>query len=320
MSEDNGETSVLYRKYRPRSLKELIGQPEASKAIQAMLDSNRIPNTLLLSGPSGVGKTTIARILRKKLGCSNHDFTEVNCASVESPIETVRSIEQRIGMAPMGGDCRIWLLDEVQSLSRAGFAQQALLKILEDTPSHVYFFLCTTDVSKIIKTVQTRCTNIKFRILTAVEVKQVINSVVVRENIKLSESVLDKIVEVADGSPRQALTTLQKVISLPTEQEQLDVITKGDLNKQAFDLVKALLWEKNTWKDIATIIEQLGPDQDWEGIRRLMLKCTSNEVLKANRNSKWACHILVCCRDHWYDCGRAGLVQACYEVMEDRRK
>src|SRR5690606_3369465 len=108
-----------------------------------------IPHAMLFTGPSGCGKTTLARILRVKLRCSDNDFQEINAADFRG-IDSIRSMRQQVGAAPLGGDSRIWLIDEAHSMTAD--AQNAFLKLLEDTPRHVYFFLATTDPQKLKKT------------------------------------------------------------------------------------------------------------------------------------------------------------------------
>lgn len=315
--EANGQDVVLARKYRPRKLDQVVGQSAAVKSIQAMLDKGKVPSTLLFTGPSGVGKTTLARILRRKLGCGGNDFCEINCGSVESAIETFRGIEQRMALAPIGGSCRVWLLDEVQSLSRTRFAQEALLKILEEAPTHCYFLLCTTDPGKLIKTVVNRATEVRLKPLAAKEIEAVVKAAAEGEKVKVPTAVLTKIVEAAEGSPRLALSALQKVISLESEADQLAAVSAADHQAAAFDIVRALIWKTSKWTDVVAIIEGLGPDQDWEGIRRLMSACAAKEVLKGNH---WGQKILYAIQDPWFDCGRSRLIQACFEVMDGRGK
>ena len=148
----------LYKKYRPKNFKRIVGQPTITEQLTSMTRSNQFPHSSLFSGPSGCGKTTLARIMRNKLDCGDQDFQEVNCADFRG-IDMVRDIRNRMNLAPIGGECRVWLIDEAHQLSSQ--AQNAFLKILEDTPSHVYFMLATTDPQKLIPTIRTRCAEFK---------------------------------------------------------------------------------------------------------------------------------------------------------------
>jgi DNA polymerase-3 subunit gamma/tau len=142
---------------RPTTFGEVVGQPRAVAQLTQMGRDDRRPHLLLFVGPSGCGKTTLARIVRRKLRCGEADFMEVNAANNRG-IDMVRDIEQRIGLAPIDGDCRVWLIDEAHALTPD--AQGAFLKILEEPPSHVYFMLATTDPQKLKPTIRTRATEI----------------------------------------------------------------------------------------------------------------------------------------------------------------
>ena len=145
----------LYKKHRPKRLKDVLGCDGIKKQIQRCPDGSHLAHSILITGPSGCGKTTIARIVAQKiLKTSDTDLMEINCADFRG-IEMVRDIRSRMSLAPMGGQARTWIIDEAHQLTTQ--AQDAFLKILEDQPRHVYFILCTTDPSKLITTVKNRC-------------------------------------------------------------------------------------------------------------------------------------------------------------------
>src|SRR5688572_25883760 len=139
----------LYKKFRPKTLKGVVGQEGAVSSLQSMIDKGRLPHTILFSGPSGCGKTTIARILKGILECSDLDFFEINCADFKG-IDMVRDIRRYVGIPPLHGKSRVWLIDEAHQLTKD--AQNAFLKLLEDTPKHAYFMLATTDPQKLLPT------------------------------------------------------------------------------------------------------------------------------------------------------------------------
>lgn len=307
--------SELYRKYRPKLFRDVIGQPEAIRQLKEMTDNNRVPHVLMLHGPSGTGKTTLGRILKEKLKCSNRDYQEVNCASVESPIDAIRDIERTMNMSPWDGPCRIWLLDECQSWSKSGFAQQATLKIFEDTPKHVYFFLCTTDPDKLLPAIKTRCTKIELKPLCAADMLTVLKGICEKGKLKVPQSVLDRIVEFAKGSPREAVVLLNSVSGLKTEEEQLNAVCPGKVKEDAFNIVRALLWKKSTWDDVRKVIAALGDGQDWEGLRYLVLANAAKEMLKDGGNHARAALINEAFEKNWFDSKMNGLLRACWEVM-----
>ncbi|MDE2095790.1 MAG: AAA family ATPase [Patescibacteria group bacterium] len=319
-STSNGKIEAipeLYRRYRPTKLKDVLGQDEAVGMLKQMLADHKVPHVMMLVGPSGVGKTTLGRILKAKLGCSNHDFQEVNCAAVESAIDTVRTIQQQMGLSPMSGSCRIWLLDECQSLSRAGFSQQALLKMLEDTPSHVYFILCTTDPSKLIKTIHTRCTKIQLYPVKADVIKSLVVDVSNKENKPISTEVVEALAEFAYGSPRQALVLLHQILGLATDKEQLEAIRKSDSTKMAESLVDALLDPNTKWEKVAAILRDI--DGDEETLRIHTMACAAGMLLsnkvRPERRAR-AAILIEAFEKPFYSTPRPSLVRACFETFQ----
>lgn len=307
------ELVELYRKYRPTKFQEIVGQPEAVRELHRLVKEKRVPHCLLLTGESGVGKSTIARIMQKKLQCADADCVKINCATVEAPIETVRGIQQRMGLSPLSSPCRMWILEEVQSLSRAGFAQQALLDILEETPSHVYFILCTTNPEKLIKAIITRSTEIKLKPLNSDNLVTVLRSILEKEGKTVSDNVIERIVEVSDGSARKALVTLHQVLGLETEKEQLGAVLLSDSKRQAIELARALLNPKTQWKDIAEVLK--GLDDDPEGLRHLVLAYASSVLLNGGKMAGRAYQILYAFEGNFYESKKAGLIRACYDIV-----
>lgn len=305
----------LYRRYRPTTFKEMIGQDEAVKTLVSMVKKNQIPHALLMIGNSGCGKTTISRILRDKLGCSDNDFNEVNAAESRG-IDTIREIKQNMSLAPLGGTCRVYLVDEAQNLTKD--AQSAMLKMLEDCPDHVYFMLATTDPQKLLPTIRTRCTTIALKPLDDSKLKELLTSVLEKEGRKVSDAVLSKIVDNSNGSPRKALVILDSVIHLSSEDEQINAILSTDSERVAFNLAQKLMDYKSTWKDIASLINEL--KEEPETIRRVILGYASSVVLKSGgKAQERGAAILNSFRDNWYDCGKSGLVLACYDLFGQKQ-
>jgi DNA polymerase III subunit gamma/tau len=306
----------LWNKYRPKNLGQMAGQDSAVKILQEKLDSNSLPHALLLTGPSGTGKTTAARILKRALNCSDLDFLEINAAK-ERGIETVRDVSRRMMAMPLGGECRIYLFDEAHQLVKRaqGDAQTAMLKMLEDTPRHVYFFLATTDPAQMLNTIRTRCMEIKFGPLPMEALKGLIVKVMAKEKVKFSDELVERIAETAEGSARKALNLADSVMGLTDESQRLEAVQGAEKKRVAFDLVKMLVWERAKWPAVAKCIRELDEGEDWEGVRRLVLKCASNELLKANGNAPKAYLTLLAFESPFFDSGRAQLTRACYEVF-----
>lgn len=306
----------LYQRHRPTKLDDVVGQPEAVAVLRKFVADGNLPHALMLTGGSGVGKSTVARILAVGLGAVPTMVLDVNCATVD-PLDTVRAMQESSDRAPMSGPVRVWILEEFQSMSRAGHAQQGLLKVIEDVRDHTYFILCTTDPGKIIKAIKTRCTEIALKSLSEADLHGLLARVQKAEKIKLTEPVRNKIVDCSDGSARTALVLLEKVMGLPTEKEQLAQLDRGDVAAVAFDLVKAVapFRGKPVWKDIAKILTDISAE-DAEGVRRLVLACARKTLLGGGPAAPHAFRVIQSFRDNLYDSGHAGLAAMCWEVAD----
>lgn len=223
----------LYKRHRPARFQDVLGQEEAVGMLVEMGRKGSIPHTILFTGDSGTGKTTLARILKDKLKCGDADFCELNAAD-DKGIDMARDLKQRSGLSPIQGPCRIWLIDECANLTSQ--AQECLLKLLEDTPKHVYYFLCTTDPQKLKKTIITRSTEIRTKPLKPAMLKKLVLDVVGKEGKQIESDVADKIADIAEGSARKALVLLHQVIDLSSEEAKLESLQKSDLKRVGIDI------------------------------------------------------------------------------------
>jgi len=316
-------TEELYRKYRPQTFKEVVGQDEAVSMLIDMGRRRAVPHCVLFTGQSGCGKTTLARILRVKMKCGDSDYCELNTADFRG-IDMVREIRQRVGLASIAGKGRprVWLIDECHQLSKD--AQHAFLKMLEDPPDHVYFFLATTNPEKLLATIRTRATEVKCRALKAKEMEMLIKGVWLEENgfavdeegetvdCELDEDILDKIVELADGSPRKGLVLLNQVVNESDPEKALAVLSGGVADQEAIDLARALIQPRCTWTSVAKVLKSIeGLEQEAESIRRVVLGYMASAALNGSAR---AVAVIDCFRDNYFDCGRAGLIASCYEA------
>jgi len=301
----------MYKKYRPKTFKEIIGQTNSVKILRSKLKSKTLPHAILFSGPSGCGKTTLARIVRKALQCGMHDFTELDCADFRG-IDMVRNIRTHLYQAPISGKCRIWLIDECHKMT--GDAQNAFLKMLEDTPNHVYFMLATTDPQKLKTTIRTRCTEIVVKPLNSKHMNQLLNSVCSQENLRIPSEVLEKIIDNSNGSARKALVLLDQIIELKDADDMLNAIKTTSVEEQAISIARALHNPNTRWNELARVLKRI-QNEDPEPIRWMILGYAKAVLLSGGNRSDRAYLIIEAFRDHFYDSKWAGLVASCYEVI-----
>jgi len=206
---------ALYRKYRPENWSEVIGQDHIVKAISGSLSAGKVAHAYLLCGPRGTGKTTIARIIAHELGTSVNDIYEMDAAS-KRRIEDIREINENIHTLPFDSKYKIYILDEVHMFTKE--AWNALLKTIEEPPEHVIFILATTELEKVPETIVSRCQSFVFKKPNDAILAQVVTSVAKKEGFKLEEGGAELIALLADGAFRDALGTLQKVISFSKDK------------------------------------------------------------------------------------------------------
>ena len=200
---------ALYRKYRPDSLKKLVGQSDAVTLIEKQIKNNNLSHAYLFSGPRGVGKTSLARIIATTLGCDPvFDITEIDAAS-HNKVDDIRELNDSINfIASSPGKKRVFILDEVHMLSNA--ASNAFLKTLEEPPEHVIFILATTEPERVLETIKSRTTHIAFKRIGNDEIISTLNEIGKNEKIKINDGVLSYIANQSDGSLRDAINLFEQ--------------------------------------------------------------------------------------------------------------
>lgn len=229
-------STALYRKYRPNKFNEICGQDHIIKILDAAISKEEVVHAYLFSGSRGIGKTSIARIFAKNLGCDPIDIYEIDAASNTS-VEDIRALNENIQTQPVKSKYKVYILDEAHMLSKSAF--NAFLKTLEEPPSHIIFILATTEAHKLPETIQSRCQSFVFKKPNLTSLVKVLKEVVKQEGYKMEESSISLIAMLGDGSFRDALGVLQKVLLASKEknishtlvEDLLGVSTPEAINK-----------------------------------------------------------------------------------------
>lgn len=247
----------LYRKYRPQTFKDLIGQENIVKALSNAINLNKISHAYLLCGPRGTGKTTTARIIAKSLNCAQGptlepcgkcpscldianstpiDVVEIDAAS-NRKVEDARNILEKIQFVPVNGRFKIYIIDEVHMLTTEAF--NTLLKTLEEPPENVIFILATTEPHKVLDTIISRCQRFDFRRITTDDIVSRLKYICEQEKIKITEDALFTIARSSQGGMRDSLALLDQISVLDADKE----ITSDDVNEMLGRLSFDVLFE-----------------------------------------------------------------------------
>lgn len=298
----------LHIDYRPKDLDELVGNSSIKNSLKSVLSREDKPHAFLLLGQSGCGKTTIGRIIGTMIGCSEEDFREYNSSNTRG-IDTIREISQNAHYAPLVSKVKVYLLDEVHQLTRD--AMNAILKILEDCPPHVYFILCTTEPEKLLKTIHTRCSAYQVKALSSSEMKKLIEWVLKGEGITKSTKLIDSIVEAAEGCPRQALVILDQIIDIPDEKKAIEAISSVKTEEaEIIDLCRSLISNKS-WNDIREKVKIVIQNTEPEKIRYAILGYMNSVLLNSKTNDR-ASELIDLFGENTYSSGKAGITNMFY--------
>lgn len=252
---------ALYRKYRPQTFEEVVGQQYVTKILKNTIDRNMTSHAYLFSGPRGTGKTTIAKLIAKLLNCEspindipcekcpsciafnekNHpDIIEMDAAS-NNGVDEIREIRDKVTLMPSISKYKVYIIDEVHMLSIGAF--NALLKTLEEPPQHVIFILATTELYKVPATIISRCQCFNFEKISEEDIVKKLKYIVEKENIKVEEEVLNLIAKYSDGGLRDAINLLDKLACCSTN------ITIDD-----FYEIKGIVKEEELFDIVSTLV------------------------------------------------------------------
>ena len=289
---------VLYRKYRPNNFDNIVGQEYIVKTLKNSIKSNKISHAYIFSGPRGTGKTSTAKVFAKTINClnsvdgnscdkcskclefnDNPDVIEIDAAS-NNGVNEIRELKNSITILPTNSKYKIYIIDEFHMITTEAF--NALLKTLEEPPSHVIFIMATTDIQKVPITILSRCQRFDFKKLTVDDIFSYLKKVSKLENIKITDEALKEISYISDGGMRDALSVLDQLNNVENREITLNDVNNllGNVSTQTINNLANSLIDNNK-NDISNIIKELNnKGTDYKVfIEKLILKL-KDEALK----------------------------------------
>jgi DNA polymerase-3 subunit gamma/tau len=329
--------------YRPRDFDEVIGNKNTVEALKLILErpKDKVPKCILLSGPKGCGKTTLARIIAKHLGAYddeqdyNPDFREYNIGDARG-IDNARTITSEYLYAPQSGSAIVYMLDEIHRGTRD--FMECLLKPMEEPPSHVFFILATTEPDKLPETIRSRCTPFTVETVSGDDIIDVLIPIL-SEEISWSNdpnffpdtdfilknfpsSIFNAIIKHCEGSPRNAIKLLDKVIDIEDENQAIASIESTFLGeasvKDVCDLLLSNKGKEDKWKAMIIVLNKIKDTRgqsDPEKIRRGVITWLTKVILNSPDHARIAI-MSKCFFNNYYDTGYAGLIVSCYTACQ----
>jgi DNA polymerase-3 subunit gamma/tau len=257
----------LILEYRPTTWEEVLGQSSVVSSLRSLIKSSG-RRSIILTGPSGVGKTTIARILASKVRCESSNLLEIDAAT-HTGIDAMRMIAEQAPYKGFGESAvKVIIVDEAHALSKQ--AWQSLLKVVEEPPEHVWWIFCTTEPNKIPKTIETRCACFELKPVHVDEIQSLLLKVVCQEGYDTPEEVIITLARHSFGSPRRALVLLNQCYGCKTTKSALAILQKADEEGDAIVLARAIVKGGLNWSKLMKLLQPLR-DQNPESIRIVTL-------------------------------------------------
>lgn len=267
----NTAETVLYRKYRPQSFKEVLGQEHIVSALEGALKLGRIAHAYLFSGSRGTGKTSVARILAQTLGTSDADLYEIDAASNRG-IDDIRLLRDSVAATPFASKYKVYIVDEVHMLTKE--AWNALLKTLEEPPPHALFILATTELEKVPETIISRCQTFSFKRPSQRILKEAAERIAKKEGFSIESAAAELVALLAEGSYRDAQGILQKAMGVSpdkkivlAEVEKITGAPKGTL----INLLIGAVEKKDAAVGLAAIGKAVAQNIDMRVFAKLLL-------------------------------------------------
>lgn len=262
---------ALYRKYRSNSWDEIIGQDHVVNVLEGAIKLGNISHAYLFFGGRGTGKTSVARILAKELKSSVNDTYEIDAASSRG-IDEMRELRDSVRTLPFDSKYKVYIIDEVHMLTTPAF--NALLKTLEEPPAHVIFVLATTEMHKVPETIISRCQTFTFKKPSESILKKMVSDVAEKEGVTLDSSASELVAVLGDGSFRDTLGVLEKVISYSDNKninrEDIEKVSGAPSTQLIHDLLMALV-EKDISKSLAFVGKAYEQNGDMKIFTKLLL-------------------------------------------------
>ena len=297
---------MLHISERPANLDDFIGHDSVVKSVKAKLEGPDCPHVFMFTGPSGIGKTSFARIIATMLGATGMGIREINVSN-ETGVDAARNLIRDSQLNPMEGNCQVFILDEVEMASPAW--QSAMKKPLEDTPHKTYFILCTEFPDKLKEAIRTRASTYALNPFSDEDMMYLLKRTIRKIDKTVEMDILKAITEHGEGSPRRALVLLEQVMEAETMGDAMAIISSESVSPEVIDLCRALV-NKAPWKDVATLLK--GVREESEGVRRAILGYANSTLLRSGMAR--AFEIIDVFKESLFASGKPGLTAMCYEI------
>ena len=282
---------ALYRKYRPKTFDEVVGQDVIVKTLKNSIKNNLVSHAYLLAGPRGTGKTSIAKIFAKVLNCyepnnfepcnkclsceqannnQNIDIIEIDAAS-NNGVDEIREIRNKISLVPTNSKYKVYIIDEVHMLTTQAF--NALLKTLEEPPKHIIFIFATTEPQKLPQTILSRCQRFDYKKVSNDEIVRRLKYISEQENINIDEKALYEIAKLSDGGMRDSISLLDQALAYSDDKISIDEIHEinGSLTKEELDsLILSMLTG-----ELVDVIEKI---EKYDSMGKNLIKITQEII------------------------------------------